>query len=80
MERLHNWSCTAGSLTPWGMISASDHYKPIAWDAALKLMAGQLNALPEPNEVEFYVFGRTSDQLFTREFGTNNFPDCSNIV
>jgi anaerobic selenocysteine-containing dehydrogenase len=34
---------------------------------------------------EFYTSGRTSNeaaflyQLFAREFGTNNFPDCSNI-
>ena len=34
---------------------------------------------------EFYTSGRTSNeaaflyQLFVREFGTNNFPDCSNM-
>ncbi len=34
---------------------------------------------------EFYTSGRTSNeaaflyQLFAREYGTNNFPDCSNM-
>jgi molybdopterin-dependent oxidoreductase alpha subunit len=38
-----------------------------------------------PNQVEFYTSGRASNeaaylyQLFAREFGTNNFPDCSNM-
>ena len=40
---------------------------------------------PDPNMAEFYTSGRTSNeaaflyQLFAREFGTNNFPDCSNM-
>ena len=38
-----------------------------------------------PNTAEFYTSGRTSNeaaflyQLFVRDFGTNNFPDCSNM-
>ena len=41
--------------------------------------------LDDPNEAEFYTSGRTSNegafmyQLFVRRFGTNNFPDCSNM-
>src|SRR6202022_5072854 len=41
--------------------------------------------LNDPNEAEFYSSGRTSNeaaflyQLFVRFFGTNNFPDCSNM-
>src|SRR5690606_12363976 len=44
-----------------------------------------LNALDDPDEAIFYTSGRTSNeaaflyQLFVREFGTNNFPDCSNM-
>ena len=40
---------------------------------------------PIPNMAEFYTSGRTSNeaaflyQVFVREFGTNNFPDCSNM-
>ncbi len=38
-----------------------------------------------PDMVEFYTSGRASNeaaflyQLFAREYGTNNFPDCSNM-
>jgi anaerobic selenocysteine-containing dehydrogenase len=44
-----------------------------------------LRALPDPDMAEFYTSGRASNeaaflyQLFAREFGTNNFPDCSNM-
>ena len=64
---------------------ASDRYVPIAWDDAFELIAARLNALKDPNEAMFYTSGRASNeaaflyQLFVREFGTNNFPDCSNM-
>src|SRR5258706_1114082 len=44
-----------------------------------------LNALPDPNAAAFYTSGRASNeaafmyQLFVRAYGTNNFPDCSNM-
>jgi molybdopterin-dependent oxidoreductase alpha subunit len=44
-----------------------------------------LHGLRSPNEALFYTSGRTSNeaaflyQLFVREFGTNNLPDCSNL-
>ncbi|HYG13410.1 MAG TPA: FdhF/YdeP family oxidoreductase, partial [Methylophilaceae bacterium] len=44
-----------------------------------------LRALPDADMAEFYTSGRASNeaaflyQLFVREFGTNNFPDCSNM-
>lgn len=65
--------------------AASDRYQPIAWDQAFELIAAQLNALATPDEAIFYTSGRASNeaaflyQLFVREFGTNNFPDCSNM-
>ena len=61
------------------------HYEPITWDEAFALMARELNALPTPNAAAFYTSGRTSNeaaflyQLFVRQFGTNNLPDCSNM-
>ncbi len=61
------------------------HYQPISWDDAFKLIARHLNNLSNPNEAIFYTSGRTSNeaaylyQLFAREFGTNNLPDCSNM-
>jgi molybdopterin-dependent oxidoreductase alpha subunit len=61
------------------------HYQPISWDDAFKKIAEHLNNLASPNEAAFYTSGRTSNeasftyQLFVREFGTNNMPDCSNM-
>ena len=63
----------------------SDHYDPISWDQAFQLIASELNSLTSPNEAAFYTSGRTSNeaaflyQLFVRQFGTNNLPDCSNM-
>ncbi len=67
------------------LAEGATHYTPIGWDAALDLIAGELNALDSPDEAAFYTSGRTSNeaafvyQLFAREFGTNNLPDCSNM-
>ena len=61
------------------------HYEPISWDDAFALLARELQALPTPNAAAFYTSGRTSNeaaflyQLFARQFGTNNLPDCSNM-
>lgn len=61
------------------------HYQPISWDDAFKLTGSHLNRLSNPNEAVFYTSGRTSNeaaflyQLFAREYGTNNLPDCSNM-
>ena len=75
-----------GRLThPMVYDTASDKYQPIAWDHAFKLVAAELNALDDPNEAAFYTSGRASNeaaflyQLFVRAYGTNNFPDCSNM-
>ncbi len=63
----------------------SDTYVPISWDDAFTKIAAHLNALPDPNMAEFYTSGRASNeaaflfQLFVRAYGTNNFPDCSNM-
>lgn len=61
------------------------HYEPIEWEAAFRLIADELNALSSPHQALFYTSGRTSNeaaflyQLFVRQFGTNNLPDCSNM-
>lgn len=75
-----------GRLTePMRYDAAIDHYVPISWDDAFKLIAEKLHALNHPDEAAFYTSGRTSNeaaflyQLFIRSFGTNNFPDCSNM-
>lgn len=61
------------------------HYQSISWAEAFKLIAQHLNQLKNPNDAIFYTSGRTSNeaaflyQLFVREYGTNNLPDCSNM-
>jgi molybdopterin-dependent oxidoreductase alpha subunit len=75
-----------GRLThPMAYDAVSDHYVPVTWDEAFATIGAHLKALPDPNMAEFYTSGRTSNeaaflyQLFVREYGTNNFPDCSNM-
>ena len=63
----------------------SDKYLPISWDDANTLIASHLKRLEHPDQLELYTSGRASNeaaylyQLFGRKFGTNNFPDCSNM-
>ncbi|WP_291286337.1 FdhF/YdeP family oxidoreductase [Flavobacterium sp.] len=75
-----------GRLTdPMYLPKNATHYQPISWDAAFTKIADHLNALESPDEAAFYTSGRTSNeasflyQLFAKEFGTNNMPDCSNM-
>ena len=75
-----------GRITdPMRYDAATDKYVPISWDDAFQLIAKHLQALDNPNEAAFYTSGRASNeaaflyQLFVRSFGTNNFPDCSNM-
>ncbi len=76
----------AGRLThPLRYDSATDHFIPIGWDEAFMRIGLALRELKHPDQAEFYTSGRASNeaaflyQLFAREFGTNNFPDCSNM-
>jgi molybdopterin-dependent oxidoreductase alpha subunit len=80
------WLGHQGRLThPMVLRSGSEHYEPISWDDAFAMIASELNALSSPDEAVFYTSGRTSNeaaflyQLFVRQFGTNNLPDCSNM-
>ncbi|CAN7279015.1 FdhF/YdeP family oxidoreductase [Acidovorax sp. Leaf78] len=85
-EQSDFWLEDQGRLTqPMAYHAPSDQYRPISWDDAFTLIARHLNALPDPNQAIFYTSGRASNeaaflyQLFVRQFGTNNFPDCSNM-
>jgi molybdopterin-dependent oxidoreductase alpha subunit len=80
------WLGQQGRLTqPLVKPSGANHYQPISWEEAFQLIATELNALPTPDAAAFYTSGRTSNeaaflyQLFVRQFGTNNLPDCSNM-
>jgi molybdopterin-dependent oxidoreductase alpha subunit len=90
VTELMNWSDfeleNAGRLTePMFYNASTDHYEPISWDDAFALIAKHLRALSSPNKASFYTSGRLSNeatflyQLFAREYGTNNLPDCSNM-
>ncbi|WP_375444862.1 FdhF/YdeP family oxidoreductase [uncultured Fibrella sp.] len=76
----------AGRLThPMVLRPGATHYTQINWPEAFQVVADELNALPSPDGAIFYTSGKVPNepaylyQLFVREFGTNNLPDCSNM-
>jgi formate dehydrogenase major subunit len=86
MEQSDYWLEMQGRLTePMRYDAGSDRYVPCDWDEAFALIGRHLIALESPHEAEFYTSGRTPNEaaflysIFVREFGTNNFPDCSNM-
>ena len=85
-EQPDHWLEAQGRLThPMRYNSETDKYEAVEWLDAFEDIGRKLNALDDPNSVEFYTSGRASNeaaflfQLFARQFGTNNFPDCSNM-
>jgi molybdopterin-dependent oxidoreductase alpha subunit len=90
VSELWNWPDfdleNEGRLThPVAYDRATDRYLPISWDDVFARIGAALRALPHADMAEFYTSGRASNeaaflyQLFAREYGTNNFPDCSNM-
>ncbi|RIA09942.1 molybdopterin-dependent oxidoreductase alpha subunit [Flavobacteriaceae bacterium MAR_2010_72] len=90
LNELSSWSDfeigKSGRLAqPMYLPVRATHYQPISWDDAFQKVAKHLNALDHPDEAIFYTSGRTTNeaaflyQLFVREFGTSNLPDCSNM-
>ena len=90
VSELRNWSDYSlekqGRLTdPLRYDRASDKYLPVSWDEAFAEIGGVLKGLDSPDRAEFYTSGRASNeaaflyQLMVRLYGTNNFPDCSNM-
>jgi molybdopterin-dependent oxidoreductase alpha subunit len=80
------WLNSQGRLThPVLREAGDDHYREVSWDRAFEIVAEELNQTASPDEAAFYTSGRTSNeaaflyQLFVREYGTNNLPDCSNM-
>ncbi len=80
------WLGHQGRLThPVVLREGRTHYDPVSWEDAFALIARELNSLDSPDQAIFYTSGRTSNeaaflyQLFVRQFGTNNLPDCSNM-
>jgi molybdopterin-dependent oxidoreductase alpha subunit len=80
------WLNAQGRIThPLVLRAGTAHYEAINWSDAFALIANEMNSLASPDEAIFYTSGRTSNeaaflyQLFVRQFGTNNLPDCSNM-
>ncbi|MEP6730302.1 MAG: FdhF/YdeP family oxidoreductase, partial [bacterium] len=85
-QRSDYWLAKQGRITrPMVLRAGATHYEPISWENAFALIAQKLNGLSHPDEAAFYTSGRTANetaflfQLFVRQFGTNNLPDCSNM-
>jgi molybdopterin-dependent oxidoreductase alpha subunit len=85
-EKSDQWLNAQGRITePMFLDENATHYAPISWKEAFHVLAEELHALASPDEAVFYTSGRTSNetaflyQLFVRQFGTNNLPDCSNM-
>jgi molybdopterin-dependent oxidoreductase alpha subunit len=90
VSSLRRWSDfeleNEGRLThPLRYDGETDTYTPVSWEIAFARIGEVLRSLPTPDAGEFYTSGKASNeaafmfQLFVREFGTNNFPDCSNM-
>ncbi|MEO6987556.1 MAG: FdhF/YdeP family oxidoreductase [Aquihabitans sp.] len=85
-DRTEHWLGQQGRIThPMYRPAGADHYREIGWDDAYGLVADAVTAAADPDRVVFYTSGRTSNeaaylyQLFARQLGTNNLPDCSNM-
>ncbi|WP_316930129.1 FdhF/YdeP family oxidoreductase [Neotamlana sedimentorum] len=90
VEELATWTDfeigKSGRLAePMFLAEGATHYQSISWEEAFSKVGTHLNALNNPDEAIFYTSGRTTNeaaflyQLFVREFGTANLPDCSNM-
>jgi molybdopterin-dependent oxidoreductase alpha subunit len=90
VSELRGWTDYAleheGRLThPMRYDASTDTYQPVAWETAFADIGRILKGLDHPDRAEFYTSGRASNeaaylyQLFVRLYGTNNFPDCSNM-
>ena len=90
VQELSEWSDfeigKSGRITaPMLLKEGNTNYEEISWEKAFTLIGDHLNNLKSPDEAIFYTSGRTSNeaaflyQLFARQYGTNNLPDCSNM-
>jgi molybdopterin-dependent oxidoreductase alpha subunit len=80
------WLNQQGRLTtPMVRRKGATHYEPITWQNSFAMIAEELNSLDSPDQASFYTSGKTTNepafllQLFARQLGTNNLPDCSNM-
>jgi molybdopterin-dependent oxidoreductase alpha subunit len=86
LQQSDQWLNAQGRITNQMILrDGATHYTPVSWEEAFAVLSEELNSLKSPDEAVFYTSGRTSNetafmyQLFARQFGTNNLPDCSNM-
>lgn len=84
--RTEHWLGQQGRIThPMYRPAGEKHYAEIGWDDAFRLVRDATGASADPDRTVFYTSGRASNeaaflwQLFARQLGTNNMPDCSNL-
>lgn len=81
----HDLEAVGRLAEPMSYDPDTDTYRPISWADAFALVGETLRGLDSPDRAAFYTSGRLSNeasflyQLWVREFGTNNLPDCSNM-
>ena len=80
------WLEQQGRLAePMLLEAGADHYRPVSWEDAFRIIAQEMRALADPDEAVFYASGRTSNeaaflyQLLARAWGTNNLPSSANL-
>lgn len=80
------WLEQQGRLTcPVVLRESATHYEPITWDAAYTMIADAMKQSGNPDRTVLYTSGKATNeaafawQVFARQFGTNNLPDCSNM-
>ena len=90
IQEMTNWTDykigKSGRITePVIRRAGSNYYEAISWENAYQMIADHLQGLEDPNQAVFYTSGKASNeaaflyQLFVRQYGTNNLPDCSNM-
>ncbi len=90
VEEMSQWTDyeigKSGRIThPMYLKAGESHYTEISWEEAFQKIGDKIKSLNSPNDAVFYTSGRTSNeaaymyQLFARQLGTNNLPDCSNM-
>ena len=80
------WLEQQGRLTtPMILDTDATHYRPASYEEAYGVLVEELRRCEHPDRAAFYTSGKATNeaafalQLWVRQFGTNNLPDCSNM-
>ncbi len=90
VARMREWSdlrlSRSGRLTqPLLREEGADHYRPLSWSRAERIVGESLKALERPEQAVFYSSGQSSNeaafmwQIFARRFGSNNLPHAGDF-